>query len=142
MPIWNSISNECKDLIRKMLRPAPKRLDATQVLQHEWLKIPESKTKAELLPQVLTNRLKKFRTYQKVQQAVLTYIATQLSEQEIYSLRMAFIELDKSGDGILSKEEVINALKKSEAGSSLIDIVHALDTNDSGFVDYNGISLQ
>ncbi len=140
MPIWESISKDCKDLITKMLRPAAKRLTAAQVLEHPWFKIIEAPKGS--LPPVVTNRLNKFRSYQKVQQAVLTYIATQLSEQDIMPLRLYFLTLDKNGDGILSRDEVMEGLKKSEIAGNLIETVDALDTNASGFIDYNGIFLK
>ena len=95
----------------------------------------------EPLPPLISKRLSKFRTYQKVKQATLTYLATQLSENEAHSLRMYFLNLDKNGDGILSSEEVVEGIKKSTTNADLKGVFEALDTNESGFVDYNGTML-
>ena len=140
MPIWDSISTECKDLIGKMLRPAVKRITPAQVLEHNWFKILKT-TASELLPVVVTQQLNTFRTYQKVKKAVLTYLATQLSQNEMRPLRVHFIQLDKNGDGILSTEEVIKGIEMTAVRTDLCDIVGALDTNESGFIDYNGKTL-
>eukprot|EP00826_Nyctotherus_ovalis_P045674 TRINITY_DN5079_c0_g3_i3.p2 TRINITY_DN5079_c0_g3~~TRINITY_DN5079_c0_g3_i3.p2 ORF type:complete len:215 (+),score=60.09 TRINITY_DN5079_c0_g3_i3:854-1498(+) len=137
VPVWKSISNECKDLISKMLRPAATRLTATQVLEHSWLETVHGKRVKEMIPSIVTQRLKSFRNYQKVKQAVLTYIATQLSEKEITSLRVCFMELDKNGDGVLSMEEIVEGLKKSTLNENFLEIAKSLDTNDSGYIDYN-----
>lgn len=138
VPIWASISNECKDLISKMLRPAATRLTASEVLEHSWLKTVQNNKLQQPIPTVVTLRLKRFCKYQKVKQAVLTYLATQLSENEIASLRRCFIKLDKNGDGILSMEEIVNGLKSSTLSENFLEIAQALDTNNSGYIDYNG----
>ncbi len=138
MPIWETISKECKDLIKKMLRPADKRPTAEQVLKHEWFKIIDSKPATGSLPAVVTDRLGKFRKYQKVKQAVLTYLATQLSEKEMLPLKMYFVNLDKNGDGILSREELNAGLTTVKTDFNLAELADGLDTNESGFIDYNG----
>jgi len=121
-----------------MLRPAATRLTTTQVLQHKWLEIVHIKKVKEIIPPLVTHRLKKFRKHQKVKQAVLTYMATQLSDKELSSLRECFMRLDKNGDGILSMEEIMNGLKKSNLSEDFLEIAQSLDTNDSGYIDYNG----
>eukprot|EP00826_Nyctotherus_ovalis_P038896 TRINITY_DN3685_c0_g1_i3.p1 TRINITY_DN3685_c0_g1~~TRINITY_DN3685_c0_g1_i3.p1 ORF type:complete len:163 (-),score=45.61 TRINITY_DN3685_c0_g1_i3:262-750(-) len=120
-----------------MLRPAATRLTAAQVLQHSWLETVHSKRVKEVMPVVVTRRLRKFRRYQKIKQAVLTYLATQLSEKEIASLRTCFVKLDKNGDGVLSMEEIIEGLKKAALSENFLEIAQSLDTNDSGYIDYN-----
>lgn len=138
VPIWTTISNECKDLISKMLRPAATRFTASEVLEHSWFETVQTKKIRQPIPTVVTLRLKSFCKYQKVKQAVLTYLATQLSENEIPCLRRCFIKLDKNGDGILSMEEIVNGLKSSTLSENFLEIVQALDTNNSGYIDYNG----
>lgn len=138
VPIWDSISSECKELISLMLRPAARRITASQVLQHNWLERANSKSAKGLVPPVVPQKLKNFYKYQKVQQAVLTYLATQLSEKELSSLRVCFMKLDKNGDGILSMEEITEGLKKAALGENFLEIAQSLDTNDSGYIDYNG----
>lgn len=40
---WGSVSEEAKDLIRKLLvKEAPRRLSANAVLSHAWIKMAES----------------------------------------------------------------------------------------------------
>ena len=123
-----------------MLLPAEKRITATQVLQHKWFTYAEGKGVSTVtsLPPVMTNHLMRFRTCQRLKQAVLTYLAAQSSESDIKALKIYFNDLDKNGDGILSKDEVMSGIKKSTMGADLTDIVESLDTNSSGFVDYNG----
>jgi calcium-dependent protein kinase len=121
-----------------MLRPAATRLTATQVLQHRWLEIVNNEKGKEIIPPLVTHRLKNFRKYQKIKQAALTYIASQLSDKELSALRECFMKLDRNGDGILSMEEIVDGLKKANLSEDFVEIAQALDTNDSGYIDYNG----
>ena len=138
MPIWKAISKECKDLITKMLTPPEVRLTAQQVLDHAWLKnFADSKEEAQFTP-IVTKNLKTFRSAQKVKKAVLTYLATQLSDKEIGPMKKLFLSLDKNGDGKLSQEEIKQGLSGKSNEKELVEIILAMDTDASGFIDYNG----
>jgi calcium-dependent protein kinase len=121
-----------------MLRPAEKRLTAQQVLEHPWIKNNISKGSSASLTKVLTKRLSSFSCMRKMEHAILTYMATQASEKEIMALRKYFMSLDKNGDGVLSMEEIKTGLMKIASPELAQEIVLSLDTNESGFVDYNG----
>eukprot|EP00831_Metopus_contortus_P001850 TRINITY_DN10676_c0_g1_i4.p3 TRINITY_DN10676_c0_g1~~TRINITY_DN10676_c0_g1_i4.p3 ORF type:complete len:123 (-),score=40.72 TRINITY_DN10676_c0_g1_i4:101-469(-) len=69
-----------------------------------------------------------FRGTEKVKQAVLTYMATQLSDKELQPLKWMFIDMDKNGDGILSLEEIELGLKGKTNESELKAIMYSLDT--------------
>ncbi len=132
------MSAECKDLIKKMLCPPDKRLDAHQVLAHDWFKKLLGAQPVGELPLLVTQHLKTFRGAQRIKKAVLTYLATQLSEKELDPLKRLFLGLDKNGDGILSLEEIREGFKGRSNEAELLSIVQAMDTDASGFVDYTG----
>jgi calcium-dependent protein kinase len=68
------------------------------------------------------------------------YIATQASEREVTRLRQIFISLDKDGDGRLSMGEMREAFKLHKGIANLTDLMEAIDTDQSGFIDYSGTS--
>lgn len=136
--IWKSISAECKDLITKMLQPAEKRITAQGVLDHPWIAKMADKKMALEVPPLVTKNLKAFKGAQRVKKAVLTYLATQLSEKEMEPLKKLFLSIDKNGDGRLSMEEIKEGLKGRSDEKELSEIMTAMDTDGSGFVDYNG----
>ena len=138
VPIWKSISAECKDLITKMLVPADKRPTAQQVLEHPWISKMADKSVAVELPSLLTDNLKAFKGAQKVKKAILTYLATQLSEKDIGPMKKLFMSLDKNGDGRLSAEEIHIGLTGKSNEKELTEIILSMDTDASGFIDYNG----
>lgn len=59
------------------------------------------------------NSLKSFCAENKLQQAALTYIASQFtSKEEKHQLMQTFKALDTNGDGVLSREEIIQGYSK------------------------------
>ena len=122
-----------------MLSAAPSRPTAQEVVAHPWFAKMADKNVVSEVPPILTKNLKSFRGAQKMKKVVLTYVATQLSEKEIISMKKLFQALDKNGDGRLSKEEIIEGLKGRSDEKELVDIMLSMDTDGSGFIDYNGI---
>ncbi len=140
MSIWDDVSAECKNMIAGLLCSKEKRMRPEQALEHPWLKrkCKESLKKIEVSPAVIKS-LRSFRSAQKLKKAVLTYIATQLSEKEIAPLRALFKSLDTNGDGRLSREEVRQGLKGRADESELAALIISIDTDGSGYIEYNGI---
>lgn len=140
---FKNVSDDIKDLIKMMLKLKPdQRPTAKKLLEHSWFKILDDK--ANIHPPNLLdnlNSLKNFRADLKMQQAVLSFMASQLtSNDEINRLRETFQKLDKNGDGVLSKEEIVEGYKgimdDEEAIQEANRIFEAVDVNHSGSIDY------
>jgi len=87
------------------------------------------------------DNLKAFRAEQKLQHAVLTFIASQLLQNEdSKQLSEAFRNLDKNGDGKISREELLevySGMMGLEAASEEVEkIMRQVDANGSGYIDY------
>jgi len=89
-----------------MLVKTDERLTAEKVLAHEWLQITESQSKDEKPLNLNINALKSFRNAERLKKIALTYIATQLSANEISELNKLFVKFDTNCDGILSYQEM------------------------------------
>ena len=108
-PVWQDISDEAKNLINRMLKyPPDQRISAMDSYSHDWIKKKKfNQLRPETAHNLLTN-LKNFHTEQKLQQAALMYIVTQLmGKKEKEDLKQTFMALDKNADGKLSREELI-----------------------------------
>lgn len=90
-----------------MIAPLDKRIKASTVIQHPWMKVDLGKQKP--LP-LNFNALKNFTQHHKLKKVALTFIASQLSEQEILELGKLFRQLDENGDGTLSIDEIRKGL--------------------------------
>lgn len=70
----------------------------------------------------------------------LTFLASRIPEEQIENLRKAFIKIDVNGDGVLSKEELIEGVSKvpdchiKEEDWDLA--IQLMDTNNNGYIDY------
>lgn len=140
---WDSISDDAKDLIKKILVPQKSRISAEKALKHRWLtkQLKQDKKTPACLKSVL-DKLVDFNVDNKLQEATKLFIITQLmSTKEIKEARDIFQELDENGDGKLSREELLNGYKKFipvKSAEALVDkIMKEVDSDNSGFIDYN-----
>jgi len=143
-PEWAKASDEAKSLINKMLTYDPRaRISSEEALNDPWIQnLSNRKSIARPLAIDALNNLRTFGTEQKLQVAVLTFVASQLSSnQEREALKKVFNSFDKNNDGQLSREELIlgytELLGSKELAEVEVDtILDRVDTNKNGMIDY------
>ena len=135
---WANISKEAKDLINKMLSDPLTRLTAEQVLGHPWLVNQLNKnTKAKEI-KLNFNTFKTYSGANKLSRAVLTYIASRLTDDEVKKLKDAFQKIDVNGDGMLTLDELKNAISQNPEVHvmNIEQIFKTIDTDNSGVINY------
>ena len=90
--------------------------------------------------------MKKFHAERKLQQAALTYIVNHLmTKEDRNELLDLFRQFDSNGDGVLSKQEVMEGYKAYlgdvEAEKEAERIMQEVDLDKSGTIDYNEFIL-
>lgn len=143
-PVWKNISKEGIELVKRMLKfDAESRITAQEALNHPWFKIQLSSDKgdAQFATNALSN-LREFRAERKLQQAVVSFMVTQLaSKDEMQELQKAFNRLDANGDGKLSQDELLNGFKdimgEVAAQEEVNRIMKMVDTDHNGCIDYS-----
>ena len=137
-PEWNNISNDAKDLLKSIICDQFMRLNDEQVLNHIWLKNLAPNAKEGEKIQININSFKNYSSSNKLKKAVLTFIASRLSEEEVKKLKENFQKIDTNGDGMLSLEEVKKAIShnKGISLSNVEQIFKSIDTDNSGNIDY------
>ncbi|EMS62953.1 Calcium-dependent protein kinase 13 [Triticum urartu] len=116
---WPNVSENAKDLVRRMLEPDPKlRLTAKQVLEHHWL---QNAKKAPNVPlgDIVKSRLKQFSRMNRFKRRALRVIADHLSAEEVEDIKEMFKAMDTDNDGIVSCEELKSGIAKF--GSHLVE---------------------
>lgn len=139
-PEWENISDDAKDLIKKLLEKDPdKRLKAKDAFLHPWIQNGHSQyLLTRTITEVGIKNLLKFRFQVKLRHAVLEFIISHFSNSsEIAELQKSFIAMDLNGDGKLSVEEIsIACLLMNYSRKDLLRIMGECDANMNGCLDY------
>lgn len=141
-PVFKEVSDDAKDLITKLLVKEPsKRLNSEGALSHPWIQAERDKEQKEIVinPEVYDN-MKSYMENVNFKKATLTFLASRIPEEQIDSLRQAFIKLDKNGDGTLSLQELQNGaseVEKCQLRQEDLELaLKLMDSNQNGVIDY------
>jgi len=146
-PPFNTISKNAKDLIKKLLNVnVEKRITAEEALNHLWfkgLKTQELYNKIndkEVMRKLIEN-LKKYKRTSVVQETALAYLVHHFHQnKDIINSCKLFNQIDKSGDGKITKEELFMGLSeryKSETLRNDVEqIYNNLDMDNNGYIGY------
>jgi len=139
--IWNSISDDAKDLVRKLIVLDPKeRLNAKQALKHQWFQnqfsLSDRRPTEESMQKVEDN-LVRYRHTSVLKRVALNVIARKSTAKEIRMMRNAFDQFDSMNDGIVTYKEFKLALKESNySEKDLEEVFESIDVNSNGFIVY------
>ena len=140
---WGTVSQDAKDLINKMLTYEPtKRVSALDCLSQSWfVKHKEKALNDKKVAKSALANMKKFKKDRKLEQATIGFIVNQfISKDERKELAKQFAEWDSNGDGVLSKEEIVNGYKKAYGTvdeNEIDNMMKSVDTDGNGVIDYN-----
>ena len=101
--VWDSISDEAKDLISKMLVYEKDRITPKEVLSHPWIKnmlVDKSKINYS---ETLNDRFDDFKNANNLKKAILSYLATKVNDEDIKDEIELFNHFDTNKDGYISK---------------------------------------
>jgi calcium-dependent protein kinase len=137
---WEDVSDEAKDLVKKLLeRDVNKRITAAEALKHPFINKKSRKVSvADKVTKIsLKNSLYNFRSKQKLHQAAIAFIVHQMSNNKMFDeLKEIFKELDESGEGLLSKEELKKGYDKffsdKLSENDFDEIMKIIDQDNSG----------
>ncbi|KAL8241252.1 hypothetical protein R6Q59_014607 [Mikania micrantha] len=136
---WPNISDDAKDLVRKMLvRDPKKRLTAHEVLCHPWVQV-DGVAPDKPLDSAVLSRMKQFSAMVKLKKMAIRVIAESLSVEEIAGLKQMFQMIDTDNSGHITFDELKAGLKRVGANlkeSEIYDLMQAADVDDSGTIDY------
>ncbi|XWS59136.1 hypothetical protein CRYUN_Cryun08bG0096300 [Craigia yunnanensis] len=136
---WPKVSDNAKDLVRKMLNPDPKRrLKAQEVLDHPWLQNAKKAPNVSL-GEIVKARLKQFSVMNKLKQRALRIIAEHLSVEEVAGIKEGFQLMDTGNRGKINIDELRVGLHKLDhhiPDADLHILMEAGDVDRDGYLDY------
>ena len=134
---YSHLSHPAKDLLHRLLIKNPQyRLTASEALHHSWLQTSLPPSLSDHEKSKIATNLAAFNARSRLKDALFSFIVTHvISSKDLEEAKRMFGKMDRNGDGKLSREEVQIALL-SEFGT-FHDIVSLLDSDNSGYIDYN-----
>ncbi|KAL1312403.1 hypothetical protein HN51_039022 [Arachis hypogaea] len=136
---WPKVSDNAKDLVKKMLDPDPKRrLTAQEVLDHPWLQNAKKAPNVSL-GETVKARLMQFSVMNKLKKRALRVIAEHLSVEEAAGIKEGFQLMDTSNRGKINIDELRVGLQKlghQVPESDLQILMEAGDVDKDGYLDY------
>lgn len=141
--LFSEISNECKDMLKKLLQKNPaKRLSASQALEHPWLYNPEEEIcDFSLLAETL-NSIKEPQNNKKLKELVITLMISQMGKPtNVGKIENFFSVVDTNKDGVISLDELIEKLAmkmpRKDAEEQAEKIMKTLDIDGNGYLDFS-----
>ena len=139
---WKQISEDAKDFIKCCLIKNPdQRTSAQDALNHPWFKnILENVHNEVYLNSDILNNLKNFSSPEKFKKIVLRFIANNVSDKELLSLKKAFYAMDLNHSGHITVKELEQAFKNVGTDISkeeLDNIVESAGGKFKGKIDYS-----
>ena len=142
-PEFLRVSEDAKDLIKKLLLPEELRLTASEALNHRWFDThsPRKIIKQTTITSV-TKNLKSFKNTFRLKESIKSFIISQIiSLKDTKEIRDVFQLIDKDNDGKISKDDLIEYFKLSKNLDEAIDeaeqIIDNLDFDKKGYIEYS-----
>lgn len=146
-PPFDTISRECKDLLKLLLKSDPKkRPSAEEVLNHPWF----TKTGVD----TLIHRFNKEDTLERLLNNIKNYINVTIFKRftiiylihnfpqitDVKNSAKLFYMIDTNHDGKIAKEELLNGLNNNLSNKisdlEFDKLFKNIDLNNNGFIDY------
>ena len=144
---FDKVSTNCIDLIKNLLnKNVEERFSAEQALEHAWFKDFKSKelynkiTDRDVIKTLYKN-LKNYKRTSVIQETALAYLVHQFPRiKDVINACKLFNQIDKNGDGKISKEELYKGLSgryKTDNLEKEVDLIFKnLDMDNNGYIEY------
>ncbi|XP_043690907.1 calcium-dependent protein kinase 20-like [Telopea speciosissima] len=136
---WPKVSDNAKDLVKKMLDPdAKRRFTAQQVLDHPWLQNSKKAPNVNL-GETVRARLRQFSVMNKLKKRALRVIAEHLSVEEVAGIKDTFEMFDTEKTGKIKLEQLkagIRMVGHPFSDAEIEILMQAGDVDGDGALDY------
>lgn len=137
--VWDEVSDDAKDLISKILVPEKERLSPKDCLNHDWIKNQSDREISPETSQIYLDRLRQFQGASRLKKAILSYLASRVTEEEIKENIKIFKQIDKNSDGYITLKELQKGLagKDKKTYEEIETIMMSVDTDNNGAINFN-----
>jgi len=135
---WSTVSQDAKDLILRQLEADPReRYSAPQVSADKWLKNQAPVAPHQCLGEEQLKNMRGYAKMNKLKKMALRVVAQQIPDGEIQNLRDMFSSLDANNDGVVSFQEIQDAIKRIDGDTQGIEqLVTEIDVDWNKKINY------
>ena len=136
--VWESVSVEAKELILKMLVYENKRITPKEALSHPWVK-NMLEASCQNFSGDYAEKIEDFKKANHFKKAILSYLATKVSDEDIKDEIQLFNSFDINNDGYITKKELRKGLLKlkKRTDQEIDEIMNSMDTDKNGAINFN-----
>ncbi|KAL3159849.1 Mitogen-activated protein kinase cpk1 [Trebouxia sp. C0009 RCD-2024] len=139
-PNWDSVSEDAKHCIKRMLLMKPSsRATASELLEEKWFK-HASAVSDKAFGQHMMRQLQGFAAMSQMRRLTLLLLARTFPDKDVLRLKEAFWQMDKDRDGNINPSELRQALLRGAVPvppeAEFQALFNATDMDKSGYIDY------
>lgn len=82
------------------------------------------------------NRLKEFQNKSRFRKAILNYLSTRVSDEDVVAEKKLFEQIDKNKDGYITVKE-LQELQNTKSGIDIKNILMSIDMDKNGAINYS-----
>jgi len=137
--VWEGISEEGKDLLKKMLDPDHNtRITAVEALRHPWFTL--RMTHEEIKRSEVMKALKEYSEFSKPKKSAFELVVKYMNEEELKEFRRMFLGLDKEMNGLLTcsdLEESLNVNQHKMTAKEIEELIRRINLDGQAFISYS-----
>ena len=136
-PIWKTVSDELKELLKHMLCDITTRYTAQQVLDHDWVKNNAANSSAESIQNFDIESFKKLSSNYMLKKNMISLLSSKLKEEEIVAIKSLF-DSTKGEDGMITIAQLKESFNQMELNEvSAENLFKSMDQDGNGKIDFN-----
>ena len=139
-PEFDKISDDAKNLIKKIFVPLEKRPSISDILNNIWIKEKAPHSNGEIID-IELQQMQKYSKLNLVQKSIINFTAFRLNPGETKKFIEMFKSLDENSDGVLTIEEIEKGTEKlglsgKLKGNDIVELFKEMDVDKNGLINY------